>query len=296
MKNHIKDLGIIAAATFDAMLSEGISLLEIMYEMDDAVFALMDRYKALGMEVPDHLKSLFRIFRAFRDNPEFFEGLQGLADMFDGLGNSFNLTEDAFKALNREARRYYQILTMSKEEGGMGFGDEQAIRLMYPVLQKMWWYAEQYGMKLPKWAREAIQKAKDLGLEFEAPIANQQLDVIKTIADEAMTANKYLSLIHQGTKDLVAAIAGPGYASGTPNIKRTHYARIHAGEAVVPGNLAESLRYFFSGNLSMPGGGSGGGQTIVIQLDSRELYRGLLPRIREGGSYGDFELAGEGIS
>lgn len=295
-KNSIRDLGIIAAETFNAMVGEGIPLLEILDTMSEGIFALIERYKALGMEVPNYLREVFKIFKAFRDNPEFFEGLQGLADMFGGLGGSLGLTVEAFKALNREARRYYKLLIKPKEEGGMGFGDEQAIRLMYPVLQKMWWYAEQYGMKLPKWAREAIQKAKDLGLTFEAPIANQQLDALKSLIEGDTVRNKTLDMMKEYLKKIEAHLQ-VGYATGTPEIKRTHFARVHSGEAVIPENIADTMREFFSGRGSSGGlSGGGGASTLIVNLDGRQVYKGMIPHIREGARYGDFELAGQGVN
>jgi len=297
-RKQLLRLGNIALGVYSAMIAEGKTLFEINEAMGASINMLIDRYKALGIEVPAHLQSLFKIFRSMDANSEFYAGMQGLLDVYSGLGNAFYLSAEQFKDLNKEARHYWNLMKTPKKEGGLGLGDTAAMQMMYPLLQKMWWYAEQYNLKLPKWAREAKEKMEKAGFVFEAPIENQQLDYIKNLDALAVDRNEHLKNISKNIwlmKNAVESV--PAYQHGSAHIGGGHFARLHSGEAVVPSNLADAMRQFFSGRMSGDLGFGGGGAThIVVNLDGQQVYKGLLPHIREGGSYGDFELAGEGVS
>ena len=78
----------------------------------------------------DYLKPIFKLFDAFEEKPKFFEGLEGIDQILTGLANSGFLTAEAFAALAREAEGYFNKMTKAKDEGGLGFTDEQAIRMM----------------------------------------------------------------------------------------------------------------------------------------------------------------------
>ena len=291
-KSHIKNLSIITEATFNAMLASGQPLLEVMYEMKDSVFALMERYKALGLEVPAYLKPIFRVFREFKKNPEFFEGLQGLQDAMKGLGDSGYMTVGAFRALNREAKNYYQQMTQTKDEGGFGFTDQQAIRMMYPMLQQMWWYAEQYGMKLPKWAKEAMQEAEKLGLKFEKPAVEQQIDIMTNMFT---LQKKRLGRTVELLADIKRALKGTdSFQLGTPHT-RGGFAHLHPGESVLPENVTSALKQFFMGKAGAPSGGEGGATEVNVYMDGQIIYKKMVPYIRKGAVYSDFEPSGDGV-
>ena len=291
-KRSLKDLGIVVAGTFNAMLAEGKPMHEVLVAMQDSVFALIERYRALGMDVPSYLRPIFQVFKEFKKHPEFFEGFQGLLDIFQGLGNTGHLTADMFQALTREAKRYYKTLT---DTDGLGLPDETAIQMMYPLLQKMWWYAEQNNLELPKWAQRAIDEMERAGYKFEPPLENQQLDLITNIDALALQRNDILTEMNKNimkTNDLL----GASYQSGNPYIAKSHVARLHPGESVVPANLSDAMRQFFTGTYGGGVGTGGGATTLVVNLDGRQVYKGLVPHLREGGRYGDFELSGQGVN
>lgn len=293
---QIQRIGVITFSVFAAMVAEGTPMLEIFNSMKDSVFALMARYKALGLEVPKYLKPMFKMFRQFKKKPEFFEGLQGLQEALDGLGNSGYLTKDAFKALSQEAKRYFDMMRKGKDEGGLGFTDEQAIRMMYPLLRQMWWYAEQYGMKLPKWAKDAMKEAKGLGLKFEKPATDQLVDQMKRLND------KKIAWLRKGIRDqllrtneLLRDIRGKGnFQHGTQSAPGG-LAFLHRGEAVLPETMTNALKRFFVGGGSVGNEGGGGMVEAHIYVDGERTYKALVPYIRKGGAYADFELDGIGV-
>lgn len=288
-------LGIIAAAVFDGMWAQGVSMFEIFEKMGDAVFALMDRYKALGMEVPKYLQRIFKQFRAFRKHPEIFEGLQGLQQALEGLANSGYLTQDAFKAIYQEANRYFKLLTRAKSEGGLGLGDKEAIGMMYPLLQRMWWYAQQYDLKLPKSIRDLINQAKDLGFKFEKPVLERQLDAISRLNDRMVWHRKGLMEKFRETNRWLEKIYNkPSQQHGTASAAGG-FSYLHRGEAVLPENMTSALKRFFVGGGDI-GGDSGSGMLEAhIYIDGEKTYKALVPHIRKGGAYADFEVDGVGV-
>ena len=293
-KRQVEDMGIVVAGVFSAMVAEGMPMVDILDQMSESVFALMNRYAALGLEVPEYLQPVFDAFEIFKEKPKFFEGLQGLQDVLSGLGNSGWLTVDAFEALNREAKRYFNQLTRTKAEGGFGLAEEKAIRMMYPLLQQMWWYAEQYGMKLPKWAQEAVEAAKGLGLKFEKPATDRLVDEMQRMNDRIIPhqTKSIRSKLHEIIETLHLV---KGYQFGTPRTTGG-LAMLHPNEAILPENLTESLRRFFTGQRGAIGDGSDGGLVEAhIYIDGERTYRALVPYIKKGGRYSDWETAGDGV-
>ena len=293
-KAQLRNIGVIVHGVFAAMREQGMSLFEIQEAMGDSINALRERYKILGMKVPDYLKPLFRIFKSMEKNSEFYEGLQGLQDVFAGLGNSLYLTEGMFKSLMKEAKNYWTMLTKTRDQGGMGLPEKDAIMMMYPMLQQAWWYAEQYGMKLPKWMREAIEKAESFGLQFEKPAVETQIELAEKILAENESMDMRLQNMSKNIWLMKNHILKAPWHQGGTTYSRGGMAFLHPGEAVVPENLAGAMRKFFTGSY---GGGFGGGGVInaTINLDGRQVYKGLLPVLREGGAYGDIEMTGDGV-
>jgi hypothetical protein len=295
-KDRVTDLGLLLTVTFGAMQSQGMSVIDIFGEMGEGLTALRDRYTAFGMEIPEYLASIFRMFDAFKQKPEVFKGLQGLMQIFEGLGSSVYLTVGAFDALMREAKNYWDLLQRSKAKGGLGLPEEDAIRMLYPMLQQGWWYAEQYGMKLPKWMQDAVDKAKSFGLKFEKPAVEKQIDLMQEsigVAEDQFDAIRESNDLLWQIKNNLQNV--PGYQHGTPYIGSSHFARIHQGEAIVPSNLADAMRQFFTGSMSGDLGGGSGMLRAEINVDGQRVYKALVPYIREGGDYADYEVSGDGV-
>jgi len=81
-----------------------------------------------------------------------------------------------------------------------------------------------------------------------------------------LAKNKFLTILSLAT---VAATTIAGFEVGAANIPRDQIAQVHAGEMVVTEPIAESIR---SGDLSLSGGGSGGG--IVFDF-SNTTFNGV---------------------
>lgn len=289
--DKISRMGIIAAGVFSAMLSDGVPLYEIFESMGGSIYGLMDRFEAFGLEVPEYLKPIFALFSAFEDNPDFLEGFQGLQQVFAGLGNSAWLTQEMFGTLLDEAKEYYNTMIKGKDQGGFGLPEEEAIRMLYPMLQQAWWYAEQYGFKLPEWMAEAVDKAKSFGLKFEKPAVEQQLEMLVTLTETVETTNEILT---GGFSDLLHSLQGVGtFQHGAPYVPGG-LARLHPGESVLPENVTTALRKFFIGRQGELGEGGGSGVALVnVGIDGNVIYRALAPFIKQGVDSGDLELSGE---
>ena len=289
-------LGFIAIGVFSAMYEAGIPLTQILEQMGSAIDQMMESYAKLHLEVPDYLQDMFEIFEAYRVDPAMFEALEGLISIFQGLNNAAFMTVEMFAAIGEEAKRMYDIFRKGEEEGGLGLSDEAAIRLMYPFLQQAWWYAEQYGLQLPQWMQEAIDMAEGFGLKFEKPAVERQIDLMQQSVE---IEGDIHNAIRDGFDRLEGAMSDMGsYQYGLVSAARTGLARIHEGETVLPENLGEAMRAFFTGKTGgafLGGEGGVGGKPILIQIDGRTFYKAILPYVREGAGYADFEVDGDGV-
>lgn len=288
-------LGVIAVGVFSSMRQAGIPLTQILKEMGSAINQMMEAYARLQLEVPEYLQDLAEIFEAYRLDPAIFEAFEGLISIFQGLNNAAFMTVEMFKDIGDEAKRMYDIFKKGEEAGGLGLSDEAAIRLMYPFLQQAWWYAEQYGLQLPQWMQDAIDLAEGFGLKFEKPAVERQIDLMERgleIWDDTRNA------IRDGFGDVVDALSNTGsYQHGLIEAARTGLANIHKGETVLPENLGEAMRAFFSGKAGGAsfGGGEVSGKPILVQIDGRTFYKAILPYFREGAGYGDWETEGDSV-
>jgi len=299
-RKELKRLGLIAVGTFGAMLKAGVPMLEAMKAMKPAIDALLDRYRMLGLKVPDALKPMIKLFRSMRKNEEFYEGLQGLMDLVEGLGDSAMLTGDMFKLLQKQAGQYWKQLITKKKEGGFGFETGEAARMMFPMLQKFWWYAKAYGYKLTKDIRDAIKAAKEAGLKFEKPDIERQLDAFEKLRVSnrnilAGQTDRMVSWLRKINKNLSNLGSAQG---GVPYLGHTSLIHAHRGEAILPGNLNDAMRRFFTGRGGGFGGGEGGAGGVAkvnVSIDGQVIYSALAPFIREGARYADFEPDAEGV-
>jgi len=299
-RRELKRLGIIAMGTFGAMLKAGVPMIEAMQAMKPALDALIERYRILGLKIPKELRPFFKLFRAIGREPEFFEAIQGLTDLVSGLGDAAMLTGDMFKYIGRQGKQYWKRLLAPREEGGFGMEREDAIRTMYPFLQKMWYQSKEQGFRLPGWISKAIKEARAMGLKFQKPFEERQLSALERIRlDNKQRLDHlgnrlrgYLRKIQDAIKDAPGAQHGLQLRSGG-------LVRAHAGEAIVPSKLNEALARFFGGRSGIPGalgGGEGGGMAKVqVSIDGNMFYTAILPFIREGARYGDIEVDGEGV-
>jgi len=89
----------------------------------------------------------------------------------------------------------------------------------------------------------------------------------------------------------------PSFQTGALEITKAGFGYIHQGEAILPEQIASALRAFFGKQTTPVRSEDSGNQVIEVNLnvDGERLYHVLVPFLRKGGRYADYEVNGEGI-
>ena len=154
----VEDMGGIAIQTFNAMLASGVSWLDAVEKMKEPLAALKERYQALGLQSDESLEKLFHIVGLTEKHADLFKAIEANKQIIEALGNSGWLTQEALQTLTGEATHYYRRLIE------MGESSDDALRAMGPTLQKIFDYAQVYGLQVDKNTQSLIDQAMQLGV------------------------------------------------------------------------------------------------------------------------------------
>jgi TP901 family phage tail tape measure protein len=326
-REELANLGELTLATFNSLIAQGMSYIEALELMAEPLHELRRRYRDLGDESNAAVEQLMHITSVAEKYQDLFAAIAGTDEVLQALGNTGFLTQESLTAVADQAQTYYERLTAA------GLTSQEALAVMAPILENLQYYADNYGLSIDANTQSLIDQATEMGiLQGEAASVT---DVLQAGFDDVVTAinnftdslaliiDQFVDIADTGSgsfDQITAAIDDTAdafdslkdglywddvdkinlttrdYQHGAKNIGYTQLAQLHRGESVLPEGLADALRQFYGG-VSGAGisGGEGGLIHNVINIDGREVYRALVPYIREGGEVGDFEVAGEAV-
>ena len=169
---EVRNLGNIALHTFNSLISSGMSWTDTVEQMKEPLAALRDKYKELGVGAGGALERLFDIVGITEKHKELFTSIEANKEILEALGNSGWLTADAMESMTKQTIDYYNRLKMAGAES------EEALRAIAPTLQKIYDYAEAYGMEIDEATKARIEEARAIGLVKEA-----EIDRVKALGD-----------------------------------------------------------------------------------------------------------------
>lgn len=297
-------LGRLAQLSFGAALASGSTFLEAISAIGPGLDTMSTAATNFGFTQTAAFTQLLGIRTFTQANKDLVGELDGVNKMIVGLANSGFLTQMSFNDLGLEAN---SVFTRMKAGG---LDSNTALLLMKPTLQTLWEAQQKFGFKVDDTTQSLIDMGVESGIIGEGSKTDSQkmvdgIDSLnKTLKDlvAALTNNV------GGAFDALAVKARgvtDGIANGINNIPRnisfqvdyrvnggddtpqmaeggilTGPRRVIAGEAgteaIIP--LAKLHDYL---QPSMSGGGQGGGQDIVVQIDGREVARASLAYIPE---------------
>lgn len=153
-------LGRIALATFNAGLSSGLSLVDVLRQLQPGLQALQDSL-VFGLEASQPIADLLGLSQFVTENAEVIDAVAGLNDVMQGLHNSAFLTQETFTDLGLEAARQFEELTVR------GLEADDALRVMQPTLQTLWELQEDFGYSVDASTQALLEEAEAAGVVGE---------------------------------------------------------------------------------------------------------------------------------
>jgi len=300
-----------AKYSFDAMVASGKSYYEALQMLKEPLQALIERYQHLNKEVPEFLKPLAKMIDLMKLKPAVFKGLDASLTMLKSFRNIGYLNQQMFKDLSVSATRFAKTIlgvegNLNDALKNMAKMTQDQINMLLPVVAQFVQAASLFGLNVPAWMKTYV--TRHLGVawgDFKKQVTKQALAAVNTaerlkainnkmnnlpvIKDRLAKTNEWLQKIHDRLR------SGRSYQSGTPYVPSTGIATLHQGEAVLPRNLSVALREFFTGRRSSGQESNGGMVEATIVIDGHAVYKALVPYLRKGGNYADFELSSEGV-
>ncbi|MHA1369657.1 MAG: hypothetical protein ACTSRA_08105, partial [Promethearchaeota archaeon] len=299
-----------AKYSFDAMVASGKSYYEALQMLKEPLQALIERYQHLNKEVPEFLKPLARMINLMKVKPAVFKGLDASLTMLKSFRNIGYLNQQMFNDLAVSATRFAKTVlgvegNLNKTLKNMSKMTQDQINMLLPVVAQFVQAAALFGLNVPAWMKTYV--TRHLGVawsDFKKQVTKQALAAINTAERLKAINNKMNNLptikdrildIKEQLREIYKKLPARSYQSGTPYVPSTGIATIHQGEAVLPRNLSVALREFFTGRRSSGQESSGGMVEATIVIDGHAVYKALVPYLRKGGNYADFELSSEGV-
>jgi len=330
---ELSRLGDLTLAVFNSLIAQGMSWIDALILMEEPLHELRRRYRDLGDESNVAVEQLLKIAFVREKYQDLFAAISGTNEVLNALGNTGFLTQEALTAVAEQAGTYYDRLiaaglTAHEALAVMAptlqqlqwYADQYGFSLDENT-QSLIDQATELGLVKEK--GEDMVTVLKAGFDDMVTAIGEMRDVLVDFIDglgDAGTAtedltNKTISLkdtwtgVFDEVERVGVAMAGlvsigngtfTGVGSaqaGMEDVGRTQLIRVHQGESIIPEGLADALRQFYGGVGGGVASSAGGGGALraTINIDGREVYRALVPYIREGGESGDFEVAGEAV-
>jgi len=146
-----------ALAVFNAMVANGASYEEAMNSIGGTLDALAAAHETLGTDASGAIATLLKIRKVTESHRELFGAIEGNLAVLNALGNTGSLNQQVLDDAAKSAQGYYEQL---KEAGLNG---NQALKQMAPTLERLQFFAEQYGLKLDDSTQALIDQATQAG-------------------------------------------------------------------------------------------------------------------------------------
>jgi len=318
--DRLEGLSEISVTTFNAMIASGRSYYEALRALDEPLTALRERYEELGLEIPENIRALLAMNEAMKLHPEVFQNLDAAIVILNSLRNAAYMTQGTFNALASTAEDAVKVILgvsgdLNEALKNMGQMTEDQINMIMPIVAQFTQVAALFGLAVPEWMQTFV--SKQLGLDwktFEDQVTKQAMAGIHTVerldtiiellgggGRESPLARELRNVI-----DVVSRLDGyrerggremPGAQMGLPYIGQTQAVKVHRGESILPEDISSMLRSFYGKKeFVLPREEKGAGLVqVVLQVDGLTLYKALVPYLRKGGDYADYEVSGDGV-
>jgi hypothetical protein len=203
-------MGRIAVASFQAMLANGKTFIEALAAMKGPLQGLLDRYKALGIKIPEYLKPLLHMQALSVKFRVEFENMSAAIQILDSLRNSAYLTQATFNSLvtvvNDFARAILGIKGSINAFMNTAKLTQTQIQTLLPIVAQFAGAAAIFGLTVPAWMKTFV--TKQLGVDwkkFQEKAAEQASAGIATV-EKLKTMLDHLSIYDSRMKDRFYAL------------------------------------------------------------------------------------------
>ena len=177
-EGRLEGMAKLAITSFNAMLASGRSWTESLKAMEEPIGDLIDKYKQMGLEIPDALKPMADMLDLMDKKPRLFENLDASITMLQALGNTAYLTQDTFDELVKSATQ------LAKAILGVDGNLNQAMRTMelsqtqinqiLPMISKFVGMAGMFGITVPAWMKSFVTQQLDMDFSEFKQYAKEQ--------------------------------------------------------------------------------------------------------------------------
>ncbi len=257
---------------FDDLKGRGIEVAEITEYINAQMTSGLEGYKKyLEGDFSDATIGVFEGMLAYEkkvgENRGLIDGVQGITDALVGMSNATRLTEEEFDNFEMAARDAFDALRKK------GFTEKESLTEMAPMLSRMIFLHNEYGLAIDAETQALIDKAKAEGVNLDKYKSQEEIfsdmdsslrelvDIFKNAFPNAINAttnafrglNKEASNFNPDTEytkpipgkpDIIAA---EGFYS--PRLSRDTVIQAHRGEEVIITPQRETI--------------SGGGQRVT---------------------------------
>lgn len=241
-KDQLRDLGIIAVATFGAALKSGMSFFDALKAAAPGLDQLNQAYDALGITAEDAgTRELLLQAAILKNNPALVGGVSALGAAMVALDNIGGLNVDTFAAMQRTGSAMYTRL--QGEVARLGGSTKDALLPMQAYLHNAENEAKLLKIPLDANTADMIEQSKQLGIwkdqgksptelltegmnnivtELDKIVTRMDTIIKKTIPDKTYTVTAVLKTDDQTTTTGPGGAGrnsgGSGRTDGTPNL------------------------------------------------------------------------------
>jgi hypothetical protein len=258
----------ITLASFSLMIEKGMSFFDALQAMKEPLEKLRDRYRDIGRDAPAALQPILEMFEKMEKRPGLFRSMSGLLDILKAFNATGAMTQQTLLDLANSTKSFVrQILgvtgNLRDAIGNMKSLTQEQILMLAPLLQPFLEASKRFGLKLPAWLKDLINKT---GLKVEEQPINKVPPLLDRIRQrmgrETTRIVKAIGRVEGAIMGLPSGQHGLDFHSGS----RGGLVRYHPNERItVTPNI--SLQPNFNMNMqSTP---------VIVQLDGRMLIQAL---------------------
>ncbi len=241
---------------FNSVIAQGGSMSDAVYAISDSLSALMEKYEALGKEIPENLKPFEKLAEVRKAHGELFDAIDGNLQILKALGNTGFLTADSMKDVATNTSDYFKRLI------DYGIDSKTALSMIAPTLSDLNWYAKQYGLTLDDATLALIKQAKEAGVYKEH--AEDMIESLNSGFTKVINKLDELINIFTGKKGLTEALDSVRQTGTNAfNLIETTAARVYRSIKSADWGITVPIEYSGDGMRRRAIYGSSGGEWYV---------------------------------
>jgi hypothetical protein len=169
---------------FDDLASRGIEVAEITEYINEQMTAGLTGYKAyLEGDFSDATIGVFEEMLAYEkkvgENQSLIDGIDGITEALVGMSNASRLTEAEFDSFEKAGRDAYDALIAK------GFTEKESLIELAPMLSRLVFLQNEYGLAIDAETQALIDKAKAEGVNLDQYKSQEEIfsDMSKSLND-----------------------------------------------------------------------------------------------------------------